>query len=103
MDRKPQLPILVLSGVWLLCFIVSFVSFAVTPPTGDSFLRGFNRLIILLGWQAGALLAAIVGGFVTFGRRQRISRGLQWVGFAPIIVSGLCAGGVVVVILLARF
>ena len=103
MDKKSEVPVLMASSVWLLCFIVSFIMFAITTPTGDSFVRGLNRFMILLGWQFVAFLAAVTGGILTFSRRQHISQGLKWIGYTPLMVSGLCAAGVVVLVMFMQF
>ncbi|HUG80243.1 MAG TPA: hypothetical protein VML01_01170 [Bryobacterales bacterium] len=103
MNSKTELPIRIASGLWLACFVASSVMFAITPPTGESFFRGLNRVIILLGWQLAAFLVAVTGGILTFRRKDRISRGLRWIGFTPLIVSGLCVAGVAILVIFARF
>jgi len=103
MKNKTESPIRIASGLWLACFVASFVMFAITAPTGESFFRGLNRVIILLGWQFAAFIVAVIGGILTFGRRDRISRGLKWIGFTPLIVSGLCAVGVAIIVMYMRF
>ena len=103
MENKTDFAIRIASGLWLACFVASFVMFAITPPTGESFFRGLNRVEILLGWQFAAFLAAVTGGILTFGRRDRISRNLKWIGFTPLIVSGLCVAGVLIFVMYMRF
>ena len=103
MANKTELSIRIASGLWLACFVISFVMFAITQPSGDSFFQGLNRLIVMLGWQIAAFLAAVLAGVLTFGRRNRISPGLKYIGFAPIMVSGLCVAGVAVLVMYMRF
>ncbi|MDA1315425.1 MAG: hypothetical protein O2968_19015 [Acidobacteria bacterium] len=103
MENKSELPIRIASGLWLACFVVSFVMSAITPPTGDMYFRGLNRLLVLLAWQFAAFLAAITSGVLTFRRKDRISRGLKRIGFAPLIVSGLCVAGVAILVMYMRF
>lgn len=100
MNSKTELLIWIASGLWLACFVASFIMTASTPPTGESFVRGMNRMNILLGWQLAAFVVAVTGGIFTFGRRDRISRGLKWIGFTPLIVSGLCVAIFVIFVIL---
>ena len=103
MDRKSTLPILIASGAWLICFLLSFFLWWLTAPTGDSFARGMNRLMILLGWQAVGFLFAIASGIMAFSMSQRISSRLKWLGYTPLLVSGLCVLGVVLLVLYVQF
>ncbi|MEQ9014724.1 MAG: hypothetical protein RLO38_04185 [Roseovarius confluentis] len=57
---KPTFLLTVLFAIWAMCFAYSFVSFAVTAPSGDGFTRGLNRISSFLGWQGIAGLLSIV-------------------------------------------
>src|SRR5437868_6519575 len=74
------------AGLWLGLVDISFVVFDTVAPSGDGFARGMNRAGALLGWQAGAMAAAVVA--LVFALRQKPPRslGIAIAGFAPMTV-----------------
>ncbi|MXQ08458.1 hypothetical protein GQ651_11430 [Alphaproteobacteria bacterium GH1-50] len=52
-----------LFALWALAFGYSFVSFMTTPPDGEGFTLGLNRISAYLGWQgiAGVLSLGLWG------------------------------------------
>lgn len=99
---RPKL-VFLLSAAWLAANIASFVQPRFIDPTGDSFTRGLNRLVAVMGWQALALLLAIVAVTVLL----RIAKPRNWAlyvaGYGPILVSGLTLLLVVSTVVWARF
>ena len=49
----------VLLALWAAAFGYAFVSYALTPPAGDGFVRGLNRVTAYLGWQGIAGMLSI--------------------------------------------
>ncbi len=77
------------SGIWAIVFFGSFLWVRLIQPTGDGFTRGLNRVSALMGWQALAVLLAIVAWGLVMGVPKPRPRRLRWVGFLPVVVSGL--------------
>ncbi len=48
-----------LLGLWLALFLWSLPAARGTEPTGDSFVRGMNRVGVFMGWQLAALIPGI--------------------------------------------
>lgn len=44
---------------WGALVATAFIAYITTPPTGDGFKRGFNRVSSFIFWQFGAMLVAI--------------------------------------------
>ena len=87
--------VILLTGVWAGCYAASFLLSYMAEPTGDGFTRGWNRILIWLGWQTVALGVAIVALVVTRRGRERIGTSLYRVGHFPASVSGLTSLGIV--------
>jgi hypothetical protein len=45
---------------WFGCAVMAMVAYANTEPSGESFLRGANRLGVFLGWHAGGAVFALL-------------------------------------------
>ena len=58
-----RLWVVILFALWALAFGYAFVAFWITPPEGDGFTRGSNRVLSYLGWQgiAGMIAVAVWG------------------------------------------
>jgi hypothetical protein len=69
---------------WALLFAMSGVTGLTMAPEGDGFTRGMNRLQAVAAWQAGALVAAIVGLIVGHGAT---TPGMRMLARAPILVE----------------
>lgn len=76
-----------LLALWLVAMVVSVVGYAVTEPTGDSFARGMNRVVIFFGWQVAGIVLALLCLFF----RHEVTPGtpLRWISLVPIAVAGL--------------
>ncbi len=83
-------PLQITWGLWALFYVMSFVAFALTPPTGDSFVRGLNRLVPLFWLQLAALIAALYGLYLARGFRSSFPR-WWWLARIPIAVAVLQA------------
>lgn len=55
----PRAAFWILLALWALCMGQSILA-VMAEPTGDSFLRGMNRVSGFLGWQLGAAIIALV-------------------------------------------
>lgn len=75
--------------VWALLFAVSFIHTQLTAPTGDGFTRGMNRTMIFLGWQAAALVTAIVAFAVARRPRNELPRRIRIVASLPLVIHGV--------------
>jgi len=74
-------------AIWLVLFAGAFAAFALTPPTGDGFVRGMNRVGAFLGWQLAATVAAAVSFALVRGCPRPRGR---WIGIAcygPVALS----------------
>lgn len=77
------------AGLWLGFFVISFVVFNATGPSGDGFSRSMDRAGALLAWQSGAMAAALAA--LAFTLCQKVPRGfgLSFAGLVPMIVMAL--------------
>ena len=75
-----------LGVVWLLLFVVSFVSLRVTEADG-SMASGLGRIVSFLTWQTAALVVAAIGAFATRYATQRGVEGLKLFGYMPLALS----------------
>jgi hypothetical protein len=73
------------------------------PPTGDSFLRGFNRIEGFLLWQLAAFGAAVVGAIILRLLLDPAPRMLRVIGYGPVVLSLLLAIALVAVVAWAAF
>ena len=89
-----------LFAVWLACFAASFVIPAMTPPTGDGFTRGLNRLTEFFKYQVLATLAGLILLLVVRGQPWRSLYGL--LGRVPAIIAGLFVAALAITILYSR-
>lgn len=79
MTERPATPIFLLTvlyALWLMCFVYSFISFAVVEPPGEGFAVGMNRILSFLGWQgiAGLLSIAVWALGKGWSRRSGVRR-----------------------------
>ena len=94
MSRRSLVIVLLL--IWLAMVAWSVIGARITPPTGDGFTRGMNRLGLFMGWQA----AAGVLGLVIFAGGRGLPRGwLRRLTWAPPGLAGLLLAGIVALIL----
>ncbi|MBI1180083.1 MAG: hypothetical protein GC201_05955 [Alphaproteobacteria bacterium] len=73
-----------LALIWLALFALSFGMFAVTEPTDFGFTRGMNRLGVLFGWQAAALIAAVAALVATLRLSKPRPLAARIVGYGPL-------------------
>lgn len=78
LTARPTIWILLV--LWMLAMVLSVLSL-MAEPTGDSFLRGLNRITGFLGWQLAAAVAALL---LWIGVRP-LPRGdmVRWLGRLP--------------------
>ncbi len=73
-----------LAAVWLVLFVVSFVSLR-TTEAGDA--TGLNRVVAFLTWQAAAFVVAAFGALAARLAVQRGDDGIKLVGYLPLALS----------------
>jgi hypothetical protein len=84
MQLKP-----VIQGIavlWLVLFVVSFVSLETTQTDGGP-QSGLARVVVFLTWQVIAFVVAMIGAFTT---RLALARGVERVkaiGYLPLALS----------------
>lgn len=83
----------ILTLIWLAACAASFWGLWMLEPTGDSFLRGANRLMAFLGWQT----AAGVIGIVLWLTGRGLPRGspARWLSRVPALLALLLALAIV--------
>lgn len=86
--------VFVCAAVWLACVIASLFALNVAP-TGDSFLRGFNRISGFLAWQGAALVPAIGAAWALKLVAPPRARILKVLGLTPSVLSAI---GVVILV-----
>ena len=97
----------VLAAAWLAAVLGSFIAFFMTEPTGDGFVRGFNRITAFLQWQGAAFFLGLISAciFRAFGDRRE--NRLWWLSHAPFLVSSalwlLLILGFIAIVAWARF
>ena len=95
------------AAAWLSAILGSFIAFGLTEPTGDGFVRGFNRITVFLQWQGAAFFLGLISAciFRAFGDRRE--NRLWWLSHAPFLVSSalwlLLILGFIAIVAWARF
>lgn len=90
----------ILALLWAAAWGGSFVAFAITDPTGDSFTRGLNRLMAFLGWQ---LAAGFLGGLVWMAGRGLAATPLgRWLTRVPALLAIVLFGALAATVLWTR-
>jgi hypothetical protein len=75
-----------LAVVWLLLFVVSFISVQTTETNGSD-TGGLQRVVSFLTWQAAAFIVAMIGAFATRFAVQRGVVRVKLVGYGPLAMS----------------
>ena len=75
----------VLLALWAVLYAASFIVARATAPTGDSFLRGINRLEVFAQYQAGAAIAAFV--VWRLGLQFAAGSGRRWLSRVPLLMA----------------
>lgn len=96
-----RLWVVILFALWFLAFGYAFVAFWITPPEGDGFTRGSNRVLSFLGWQgiAGMIAVALWG----VGRGWPKGAPARRMTAVPLALALLLVAGIIGVIAWARF
>lgn len=77
------------AGLWLALFSISFSAFASTAANGLDSGRDMLRVTALLGWQAGAMAAALAALLLMLRLRAPRGLGLSLAGLGPLLVMAL--------------
>ena len=72
-----------LAVVWLLLFVVSFVSLRFTADGAG----GLSRIVSFLTWQVAAFVVAMIGAFAASYAAQRGVQGVKPFGYVPLALS----------------
>ena len=75
-----------LAAVWLVLFVISFLSLRMTVADGPP-QSGLARVAVFLTWQVAAFVVAMLGAFTT---RLAVERGIERVkavGYVPLALS----------------
>jgi hypothetical protein len=75
-----------LAAVWLLLFVVSFVSLR-PADADDGATSGLARVVAFLTWQTAAFIVAVLGALATRFAVQRGVDGIKLVGYVPLAFS----------------
>jgi hypothetical protein len=75
-----------LAVVWVLLFVVSFISMQTAEDDGGT-VSGLNRVVAFLTWQAAAFIVAAIGAFATRYAAQRGVEGIKLLGYGPLALS----------------
>ena len=73
-----------LAAVWLVLFVISFLSLRTTGAGPQS---GLARLAVFLTWQVVAFVVAILGAFATRLAVQRCVERVKAFGYVPLALS----------------
>jgi hypothetical protein len=74
-----------LAVVWLMLFVVSFVSLRTTDSEGGT--SDLNRIVAFLSWQTAAFVVAALGALAARFAVQRGASGVKLVGYLPLAMS----------------
>ena len=75
-----------LAVVWLMLFVVSFVSLRTTDPEGGG-TSDLNRIVAFLSWQTAAFIVAALGALTARFAVQRGASGVKLFGYLPLAMS----------------
>ncbi|MAM60390.1 hypothetical protein [Maritimibacter sp. UBA3975] len=77
--------------LWTLAFIVSFVDFGLTEPSGDGFTAGLNKVAKFVVWQGVAAVIAValwvVGGQFEKRSAQRVASRIPGIVLIAILLA----------------
>lgn len=94
MQLKPVIQ--ALAVVWLVLFLVSFVSLQ-TTESASAATSGLDRVASFLTWQAIAFGIAMLGAFTTRHAVQRGAERVKLVGYAPLASSVFLVGSFIAI------
>lgn len=77
--------LIVLTLLWLAAYAASFWGLIMLEPTGDSFLRGANRVMAFLGWQTAAGMVGILLWLT--GRSLPRGSPARWLSRVPALLA----------------
>ncbi len=75
-----------LAAVWLVLFLVSFVSLQTADTEGDA-TGTLGRVAAFLTWQAIAFGVAVLGAVTAWFALQRGTTGVKLIGYVPLALS----------------
>jgi hypothetical protein len=84
-----------LAAVWLVLFLVSFVSLQ-TTDVDDSAVGSLGRVAAFLTWQAIAFIVAVLGAVTARFALQRGATGVKAMGYVPLALSVFLVGAFIV-------
>src|SRR5688572_23954938 len=75
-----------LAVVWLILFVVSFVSLRTTEAASAA-TSDLNRIVTFLTWQTAAFVVAVLGALAARFALQRGAAGVKLAGYLPLAMS----------------
>ncbi len=93
--------IAILFLVWVVLAILSLLIPVFIEPTGDGFVRGFNRMVPFFSFQAAAFLFSILIAFTTYRARDTLSLGIRLLGYVPFVFGLLVIAMIIGLIVFA--
>jgi hypothetical protein len=76
-----------LAAVWLLLFVVSFLSLQLGSEAEETATSSLNRVVQFLTWQTAAFVVAVLGASATRYAVQRGTVGIKMLGYVPLALS----------------
>ena len=89
--------------LWAIVFAASFIVPLFIRPTGEMFLRGFNRIEYWFWLQVAAFVVAIALAIFTHIWRSEISHRLKWTSRVPVMIGGVEMLAIAVLIVWATY
>jgi type IV secretory pathway VirB2 component (pilin) len=86
-----------LAVVWLILFVVSFVSLRTKGSDGNT-TSDLNRIVGFLTWQTAAFVVAALGALAARLALQRGAAGVKLVGYLPLAMSVFLVASFIVLI-----
>ena len=75
-------------ALWVGLFGAAFAAFQLTEPSGDSFLRGLNKVYAFLVWQLAAAAVALASFILVRRVRKLAGIATRLAGYVPPAISG---------------
>lgn len=84
--------------LWAGLFLTSIVAAAMTEKTGDSFVRGINRVYVFFGWQVAAFVVSLISFYLVKHNNASFAKAYRFVGKVPLFTHLLMIAIIVVVL-----
>lgn len=75
------------AAIWLFVVLGGIVHAVLHEPK-PGFLSGLENFLILMAWQTGAFVVALIVFVVRLVAREQVFGAARWLGIVPFILSG---------------